>query len=312
MIETVAQVLRRRRLTGQTSAEDGCRVALVAEGGAMRGVFAGGMVSALEAEGYTSCFDLMVGASAGACALAYLRAGQARFGTRMFYEDLNTGVFFRPRRMLAGGPVLSIDYLVDRVFAVIKQLDIGALNAPGATLYVTGTDIDRVETVDFNLSDYPGRTLDILRATARMPLVSEAPVHLDRRRLLDGALLSPLPTDRAISYGATHVLALLTRQPYSRQIDRASFAERQFAHRFIALRYGRKLAQEITRQRQNYGAVYRELVALEQITVSGAVVAAVAPSGAAPRVHRTSQNTRLLRAGADHGYRRMQEYLGTA
>lgn len=156
----------------------------------MRGVFTGGMVSALEAEGYTSCFDLMVGASAGACALAYLRAGQARFGTSMFYEDLNTGVLIRPRRMFAGGQVLSIDYLVDRVFADIKQLDIGALNDPGATLYVTGTDIDRVETVDFNLSNYPGRTLDILRATARMPLVSEAPVHLDGRRLLDGALLS--------------------------------------------------------------------------------------------------------------------------
>ena len=129
----------------------------------MRGVFAGGMVSALEEDGYAQCFDLMVGASAGACALAYLRAGQARFGTRMFYEDLNTGVFIRPSRLLKGGPALSIDYLVDRVFGDIKRLNFEALRAPGAELHITATDIDRAEIVDLaNFNDPVFEEFDLL------------------------------------------------------------------------------------------------------------------------------------------------------
>ncbi len=309
MVETTAQVLRRRHRTGQSTKEDGCRVALISEGGAMRGVFAGGMVSGIEAEGFTRCFDLMVGASAGAGALAYLRAGQARYGTRMFYEDLNTGEFIRPRRMLTGGPALAIDYLVDHVFADAKRLDFEALTAPGAELHITGTDIDRVETVDLTGFDDPKRTLEILRATTRMPLVSEAPVVLDGRRFLDGALLSPLPLELAIRHGATHVLALLTRQPYSKHIHQASFSERQLAHRFISLRYGKHFAQQIAAKRFEYGELFKTLTTSDETVVSGVRVQAVAPAMSAPQVHRTTQDSALLREGAAHGHARMYEYL---
>ena len=310
MVETVAQVLQRRHRTGQSAVDDGCRVALISEGGAMRGVFAGGMVSAIEAEGFTGCFDLMVGASAGACALAYLRAGQARYGTRMFYEDLNTGEFIRPSRMLTGGPALAIDFLVDRVFAGVKRLDIDALNAPGAELHITGTDIDRVEMVDLTGFYTAERTFEIMRATTRMPMVAEAPVHLDGRRFLDGALLSPLPLDLAIAHGATHVLALLTRQPYSKHIHRASFSERQLAHRFIAMRYGRHFAQQIAAKRYDYGELYAALTTSEQIERSGVAVQGVAPSTQAPNVDRTTQDGDLLRAAAAHGEQRMRDFLG--
>lgn len=309
MVETTAQVLRRRHQTGETSADDGCRLALISEGGAMRGVFAGGMVSGIEAEGFTKCFDLMVGASAGAGALIYLRAGQARYGTRMFYEDLNTGAFIKPWRMLTGGPALSIDFLVDHVFNGSKRLDFDALRAPGAELHITGTDVDQVETVDFSGFQDDARTLEVMRATTRMPLVSEAPVVIGDRRFLDGALLSPLPLGLAIQHGATHVLALLTRQPYSKHIGRASFSERQLAHRFLAWRYSAKLARQIAIKRQEYGDLYAALTTSDEITASGVCVQAVAPSSDAPPVHRTTQESELLRAGAAHGETRMREYL---
>ena len=45
---------------------DGHRVALVLEGGGMRGVVSAGMTAALERFGLTPCFDLVVGSSAGA------------------------------------------------------------------------------------------------------------------------------------------------------------------------------------------------------------------------------------------------------
>ena len=59
----------------RASRTDPHHLALVIEGGGMRGVVAGGMVGALEERGFLDCFDSIHGSSAGACAGAYFLAG---------------------------------------------------------------------------------------------------------------------------------------------------------------------------------------------------------------------------------------------
>ncbi|MEL6377285.1 MAG: patatin-like phospholipase family protein, partial [Pseudomonadota bacterium] len=78
----VAEVLWRRHATNyiNQSYSDDEHVALVVEGGGMRGVAAGGMVSAIEDLGLTHMFDSVHGSSAGAAAGAFLACGQANFG----------------------------------------------------------------------------------------------------------------------------------------------------------------------------------------------------------------------------------------
>ena len=75
----VARVLRERVEAGSHpgARDDGHRVALVLEGGGMRGVVSAGMTAALERYGLTPCFDLVVGSSAGAINGAALIAGVA-------------------------------------------------------------------------------------------------------------------------------------------------------------------------------------------------------------------------------------------
>ena len=53
----------------------------------------------------------------------------------------------------------------------------------------------------------------VLLATTRMPWVGGAPVPIDGRRYIDGALTCPIPVANAVAAGATHVLVLQTR-PY--------------------------------------------------------------------------------------------------
>ena len=67
-VHPVADVLRARAAAGSSAgrASDPHRVALALEGGGMRGVVSAGMTAALERLGLTPCFDLVVGASAGA------------------------------------------------------------------------------------------------------------------------------------------------------------------------------------------------------------------------------------------------------
>src|SRR5205085_4592843 len=54
---------------------DGAALALVIEGGGMRGVVSSAMAAAIEARGLTRCLDLVVGTSAGALNGAALLAG---------------------------------------------------------------------------------------------------------------------------------------------------------------------------------------------------------------------------------------------
>lgn len=275
----------------------------------MRGIFAGGMVSAIEDEGFADCFDLMIGTSAGACALAYLRAGQARFGTRMFYEDLNTGVFIRPSRMLSGGPLISIDYLVDRVFAEIKKLDMPALARPGADLYATATDVTACESVALTGFADRNRALQILRATARMPLLSGGPVTLDNRLLLDGGLLARVPTRLAMEMGATHILVILTRRVGDQSLARAPLGDRMIGHPILSMRHSSLLADRMQVERDSYQRFYASVPQGEDLIADGSRIRAVRPGKDAPVIGRMTQSGDLLRAAARHSESRMKQAL---
>lgn len=131
MTPSLVETLQAHRDSGQMPPfDDSYKLTLVAEGGAMRGVVAGGMVSAIEEAGLAGCFDLMVGTSAGACALAYLRAGQACYGTRIYFEDINNRSFIDLRRVLRGRAIVDIDFLVDNVFQHVKPLDFTRIAEP--------------------------------------------------------------------------------------------------------------------------------------------------------------------------------------
>jgi predicted patatin/cPLA2 family phospholipase len=100
---------RQRRGSRPGAREDGWRVGLLVEGGAMRAVVSSGMASALELLGLRECFDAVYGASAGAAVGAYFVAGNVAAGTAIFYEHANSRAFIDLRRLLVGRPVVNSD-----------------------------------------------------------------------------------------------------------------------------------------------------------------------------------------------------------
>jgi predicted acylesterase/phospholipase RssA len=76
-------VLRARR----AGTYDHYRVALVVEGGCMRGVISAGAVTALEQLHLAQRFDAVYGVSAGALDCAYMLAGQAAMGTTIYVPE---------------------------------------------------------------------------------------------------------------------------------------------------------------------------------------------------------------------------------
>lgn len=209
----VAEVLLERLAAGSQpgARRDGHRVALVLEGGGMRGVVSAGMTAALERYGLTPCFDLVVGSSAGAINGAALIAGVAREGAATYCGPLASRSFVNPARVLLGRPVIDVNSILSYT---ANGLDSGrherVLSSPIA-LHCVATGVESAGPVDLSGMATVRELWDAVLASSRMPWAGGPPVEIDGRRYLDGGLAAAIPVTEAVAAGATHVLALQTR-----------------------------------------------------------------------------------------------------
>jgi len=229
----VIEVLRERAAAG--ARDDPHRVALVLEGGGMRGVVSAGMTAAIERLGLTECFDLVVGSSAGALNAAALLAGVAGPAAAAYHTALATREFINPARLLFGRPALDVRFVLAHASTDLDpDRHERTINSP-VPLHCVALDVDSAETVEFTGMRTKDELWDVLLASTRMPWVGGEPVQIGGRRYLDGALVCPIPVSTALAAGATHVLALQTR-PYG--VPRSSgsrVAERMIARRLARL-----------------------------------------------------------------------------
>jgi predicted patatin/cPLA2 family phospholipase len=208
----VVEVIRRRRSEGSRPGErdDGRRVALVIEGGGMRGVVSAGMTAAVEQLGLRDAFDEVHGASAGAFNAAFLLAGQAAYLTALYLYGFGDPRFVSLRRALRGGPALDMDYVVTDVWTQQRPLRFDAILSSGIDLHCTATDADRAEIVDLTELRNAEEIRCALRASGRLPWLAGPPVAFRGRRLLDATLAEAIPIQAPLA-GATDVLVLQTR-----------------------------------------------------------------------------------------------------
>ena len=146
----VIEALRQRRAQGSKpgARTDSKRIALLIEGGAMRGVVSAGMTAAIEQLGFTDCFDEVHGASAGAFAGTFLLAGQAAYLVGLYPYGFGNPVFAGAGSLLRGRPVFDLEYVVREVWRHQRPLRTDRILASGIELHLTATDVDSTEQVD--------------------------------------------------------------------------------------------------------------------------------------------------------------------
>ena len=228
----VLSVIAKRARSGSVPGQRGdpYRVALALEGGAMRGVISGGMVAGLEALGLLNAFDVIYGTSAGAMAGAYFIARQARYGTTIYYENINNRHFINFRRF-PRRPVVDLGFLFDAVIGKRKFLDCETILDSAIPLRPVATSVDELGAHVFDDSRTPDDILKSLRASATMALVAGPPFEVEGRRYLDGSISEPIPVHSATQDGATHILALVTR-PQGR-LSRNTLVDRLVIRRML-------------------------------------------------------------------------------
>ncbi|MBA3261701.1 MAG: patatin-like phospholipase family protein [Thermoleophilaceae bacterium] len=209
----VSDVLRERAESGSSPGErrDPHRVALVIEGGGMRGVVSAGMTAALERLGLTRCFDLVVGASAGAFNGAALIAGVARHGAATYSGPLASRSFVNPARVLRGRPVIDVEYALNYASTDLDAARHERVLDNPIALHCVAVSVETAQPVDLSGMRTRRELWDVLLASSRTPWAGGPPVEIAGGRYIDGGLGSAIPVAEALAAGATHVLALQTR-----------------------------------------------------------------------------------------------------
>jgi predicted patatin/cPLA2 family phospholipase len=275
---------------------DGARVALAVEGGAMRGVVSAGMVSALEALGLATAFDAVYGSSAGSINAAYFLAGQAAFGTRVYYEDINNRHFIDLRRPLIGRPVVDLGFLIDDVAVRRKPLDVARVLGGPVPLSVMATDVATAERVVLRQFSDAAALMTAMRAGATMPVLAGDPVPFGGGRYLDASLTEPIPVPSAEADGYTHILVLLTRpHEFPRSLSALD--------RFYILPRLRRLSPKLAEKYIDRGTPYTSLlghIAAGTGPLQRAQVLGLRPQP--PGVSKLERRADVLRDAARRGY----------
>ena len=182
-------------------------IALVLEGGGMRGMFSAGVFEAFLAQGIT--FPYITAVSAGACnILSYM--SQQPLRTRQIIEKYVTDKrYFSLRNWFKNGSIFGFDFIFEDLPKHLLPFDYAAYRRYNGILQVAATDIASGQSLWFDQEGI-GEDFIPVRASSSMPFVAPI-VHFKGHALLDGALLAPIPYERALDAGYDKLIVVLTR-----------------------------------------------------------------------------------------------------
>ncbi|MEU4689493.1 patatin-like phospholipase family protein [Actinoplanes sp. NPDC023714] len=299
---TVHEVLLERRRTGNL--DDGATVALVVEGGGMRGIVSAAMAAVLEQEGVLPTIDLIVGTSAGAVNAAALAVGNASAMADSYAEVFSSPEFIDVRRIARGRPVIDGARIVGRVDELFG-VSAAAASPWRNRLAMVATDVDTGRAAA--LTDFADRAdlIGSIHASGLLPMLAGEPVTLRGRRWLDGGIVEAVPVLTAASLGATHAIVLATRPPGTQPAYGATDV--------VAERYLRRLNPELAAAYRGRPHRYRET--LQQVRdgrCHGVSTVALTPRTNDPlpsRLERDQTALRAARAAAAEAARQQLAFL---
>lgn len=208
----VLDVLR-GRATGERG-NDGAKVALVLEGGGMRGAISAEMAGALVERGFLDLIDVVIGTSAGAVNAVATAAGVVSDVAASYSEVFANPRFVSPYRMLRAKPPVDTAGIVAEMERRLRFASL-AFESPRVELGVTATDIDEARGITLEHFADVEDLYRSIQASATLPLTGGRPVLHRGRRLLDGGIAEAIPVEAAKRYGATHAIVVVTRPPRS-------------------------------------------------------------------------------------------------
>lgn len=281
----VLDVVRERARSG--SRADGHRLAVVVEGGSMRGVYTAGSLVALHIMGLWNLFDNAYGTSVGAANTAQFLSGMGDIKADSYYRVLADGRFYDPHRV---SKIVDIDFFVDEVLTTLRPVEMDRLMASPTPFWVSVADFVTARTMLFHAQAGEFPLLRILKAAAAMPIFYNRLIELGGARAFDAGFTNPFPLHEALAHGNTHILVLLAAPEGC--VSPALTAQELSV---ITSRFSRGNAQ-ISRMFEEAPSScerLRDLAHGRMISPFGSAIATIAPFSAS--VEMTTQDPEVLR-----------------
>ncbi|MGL6326138.1 patatin-like phospholipase family protein [Aeromonas rivipollensis] len=183
------------------------QTALVVEGGAMRGIFAAGVLDAFMARGVTA-FDHCIGVSAGAVNLAAFLAGQQGRNHSVITDYSCRPEFISLAKFMRGGHWLDLDWLWEITICECR-LDLVRFATNPVPLTVVTTRVSDGQAA------YLKATAEELeqqvKASCSVPLAYRDFVRLGGEAMTDGGVADSIPVRHAYEQGARDITVVLSR-----------------------------------------------------------------------------------------------------
>jgi predicted patatin/cPLA2 family phospholipase len=182
--------------------------ALVVEGGAMRGIFAAGVLDGFIDHDYNP-FDFCVGVSAGATNLASWLSGQ-RGRTYTIIADYSCQPeFINFKRFAKGGHWLDLDWLWEHI-AQQNPYDMQAFSEQPLPFHVVTTDVETGAPL-YTLGDEANLEI-LLKASCSLPMAYRTHLSVNGRKMIDGGVSDSIPVVEAYKRGAKQITVILSQK----------------------------------------------------------------------------------------------------
>ena len=187
--------------------------ALVLEGGAMRGIFTCGVLTAFHDRQFFP-WEIIIGSSAGAINGASYSAGQISLSRDAYFTELLSGGFIYIRNFIHPKKhILNLDWMIKKIVMGEEPLNTKILrqNCP---VIITATHVEEnAPPRTIYLSTKRDDIITSLKATAALPYLYRGFVEYDGYSLLDGGILDPIPYRKMLEMGyrEDEILVILTR-----------------------------------------------------------------------------------------------------
>ena len=179
--------------------------AIIVEGGAMRGIFASGVLDAFMASDFHP-YDFAIGVSAGASNLLGYLSKQPKRSYNVITELATTKTFFNPKRFLKGGDLVDVDWLwqeSNRLFPIDKQ---NLFN--GIPFWATVTNVSNGHADYYRINE--SNIKETLIATAALPIAVKTPPCFSGGCYTDGGVADSIPVKEAYRRGARDITVILS------------------------------------------------------------------------------------------------------
>lgn len=183
------------------------KVALVLEGGAMRGLYTAGVLDVFMENDIK--IDTIFGVSAGALFGINYKSKQIgrvlRYNLKYAHDKRYMGLY----SLITTGDVMNREFCFNKLVNELDPLDFETYNNSAVDFYAVVTNVETGKAEYIEIKDAKN-DMEYLRASGSMPFVSNL-VEIDGNKYLDGAIADPIPFKKALDMGFEKIIVVRTR-----------------------------------------------------------------------------------------------------